>query len=102
MSSYFQDLSDEEPLEAVLTFEKRIQDGYSEEVINVNMQRTRANDDCDDDKPPLHVFFDTEAMQDTGKHIPNLLIAEMEDKNSPFHFKGEQHQRFPGMVGYIN
>ena len=36
MSSYFQDLSDEELLEAVLTFEKRIQDGYSEEVINVN------------------------------------------------------------------
>lgn len=28
-------------------------------------------------------------MQDTGKHIPNLLIAEKEDDNCPFHFKGE-------------
>ena len=28
-------------------------------------------------------------MQDTGKHIPNLLIAETEDDNCPLHFKGE-------------
>jgi len=35
------------------------------------------------------VFFDIEAMQDTGKHIPNLLIVETEDDNCPLHFKGE-------------
>ena len=41
-------------------------------------------------KPPILVFFDIEAMQDTGKHIPNLLIAETEDDNCPLHFKGEK------------
>ncbi|KAL9982832.1 hypothetical protein ACROYT_G004941 [Oculina patagonica] len=43
----------------------------------------------DDDKPPLHVFFDIEAMQDTGRHVPNLLIAETENDDSPERFKGE-------------
>ena len=48
-----------------------------------------AEDNSDDDKPPVLVFFDIEATQDTGKHIPNLLIAETEDDNCPLHFKGE-------------
>ena len=39
----------------------------------------------DDDKPPLHVFFDTDAMQNTGRHISNLLFAE-----SSFTISGEQ------------
>ena len=39
--------------------------------------------DNDEDKPPLHVFFDIEAMQDTNLHLANLLIAETE------HFRGE-------------
>ena len=26
-----------------------------------------------DEKPPLHVFFDVEVMQDTGRHVPNLF-----------------------------
>ena len=43
----------------------------------------------DKDKPPLHVFFDIEAMQDTGRHIPNLLIAETEHDHRPVRFKGE-------------
>ena len=43
----------------------------------------------DDDKPPLHVLFDIEAMQDTGRHIPNLLISETEHDDRPFRFKGE-------------
>ena len=29
-----------------------------------------------DEKPLLHVFFDVEAMQDTGRHVPNLVVAE--------------------------
>ena len=41
------------------------------------------------DKQPLLVFFDIEAMQDTGRHIPNLLIAETEHDSRPVHFKGE-------------
>ena len=43
----------------------------------------------DEGKPPLHVFFDIEAMQDTGCHIPNLLIAEKEHDHRPVRFKGE-------------
>ena len=43
----------------------------------------------DKGKPPLHVFFDMEAMQDTGHHVPNLLITETEYDNRPFRFKGE-------------
>ena len=43
----------------------------------------------EDDKPPLHVFFDIEAMQDTGRHIPNLVVAETEHDDRPVRFKGE-------------
>ena len=46
--------------------------------------------DTEEDKPPLHVFFDIESMQDTGCHIPNLLIVETEHDGCPVHFKGEQ------------
>ena len=46
-------------------------------------------DDNNDDKSPLHVFFDIEAMQDTGRHIPNLLISETQHDDRPFRFKGE-------------
>ena len=46
-------------------------------------------DNANDYKPPLHVFFDIEAMQDTGRHIPNLLISETEHDDRPFPFKGE-------------
>ena len=35
--------------------------------------------DLNDEKPPLHVFFDMEAMQDTGRHVPNLLVAKTEN-----------------------
>ena len=43
----------------------------------------------DKDKPALHVFFDIEAMQNTGRHTPNLLIAETEHDSCPVRFKGE-------------
>ena len=43
----------------------------------------------EEDKPPLHVFFDTEAMQDTGCHVPNLLIAETENDERPVRFRGK-------------
>jgi hypothetical protein len=39
-------------------------------------------------------------MQDTGKHIPNLLIAETEDNNCPFHFKGEDC--IPGFLEWLD
>ena len=42
----------------------------------------------DDDLPPLHVFFDIEAMQPDEQHIANLLVAETEDDDQPMRFPG--------------
>ena len=42
----------------------------------------------EDDLPPLHVFFDIEAMQPHQKHIANLLVAETEDNDPPKSFPG--------------
>ena len=42
----------------------------------------------EDDLPPLHVFFDIEAMQPKGQHIANLVVAETEDDNQPMCFPG--------------
>ena len=36
----------------------------------------------------LFVYFDTEAMQDGGKHVANLLCAEVDDHNEPIVFHG--------------
>ena len=38
--------------------------------------------------PPLHVFFDIEAMQPQEKHIANLVVAETEDDDPPQRFSG--------------
>ena len=45
-------------------------------TLRANEACMEVNEEDDEDKPPLHIFFDIEAMQDTGKHVPNLLIAE--------------------------
>jgi len=42
-----------------------------------------------EDKPPVHVFFDIEAMQETGRHVPNLLIAETECDDRLIRFRGD-------------
>ena len=42
----------------------------------------------EDDLPPLHVFFDIEAMQPQEKHIANLVVAETEDDDQPMCFPG--------------
>ena len=39
--------------------------------------------------PPFHVFFDIESRQEDGQHIPNLVVAETEVEEDPFHFQGE-------------
>ena len=41
-----------------------------------------------DDLPPLHVFFDIEAMQPHEQHIANLVVAETEDDDRPMCFPG--------------
>ena len=38
--------------------------------------------------PPLHVFFDIEAMQPKEQHIANLVVAETEDDDPPQRFSG--------------
>ena len=35
-----------------------------------------------------HIFFDTEAMQVNGRHVPNLLVAETEQSNDSLIFQG--------------
>ena len=44
--------------------------------------------DHDDDRPPLHVFFDIEAMQPHEQHVPNLVVAETDEDDSPVRFLG--------------
>ena len=43
-----------------------------------------------DGMPPLHVFFDIEAMQPHEQHVANLVVAESEDDDRPVCFPGEQ------------
>ena len=45
-------------------------------------------DENDDDIPPIHVFFDIEAMQPQEHHVANLVVAEIEDDDDPFRFRG--------------
>ena len=42
----------------------------------------------EEELPPLHVFFDIEAMQPKEKHIANLVVAETEDHDQPMCFHG--------------
>ena len=42
----------------------------------------------EDSIPPLHVFFDIEAMQPQEQHIANLVVAETEDDDQPMCFPG--------------
>ena len=42
----------------------------------------------EDELPPLHVFFDIEAMQPQEKHIANLVVAETDDNDQPMCFHG--------------
>ena len=46
------------------------------------------DDDDDEDMPPLHVFFDIEAMQPHEQHVANLVVAETEDDARPVRFQG--------------
>ena len=59
---------------------------------NQKRKRKRGTPDTvpeeDDDQPPLHVFFDIEAMQPQEKHIANLVVAETDDDDQPKCFPG--------------
>ena len=49
---------------------------------------TPEEEEDDDSIPPLHVFFDIEAMQPQEQHIANLVVAETEDDDQPMCFPG--------------
>lgn len=53
------------------------------------LEANGAGIDVDDkEKPPLHVFFDIEAMQETERHVANLVVAETEEVDRHVRFKG--------------
>ena len=58
----------------------------------------------EEEVPPLHVFFDIEAMQPQEKHIANLVVAETEDDDRPARVfpRRALRPRFPRMVGYLD
>ena len=51
--------------------------------------QTAPEEEEDDDLPPLHVFFDIEAMQPDEQHIANLLVAETDEDDRSMCFPGE-------------
>ena len=56
------------------------------------LQLEQVEDDAsedDDDNPPIHVFFDIEAMQEHEVHRANLLVAETDENDEQHVFKGE-------------
>ena len=53
-----------------------------------DLQTTPEEEEEEDELPPLHVFFDIEAMQPKEKHIANLVVAETEDNDQPMCFHG--------------
>ena len=57
---------------------------------NQKRKRKRGTTDTspEEDQPPLHVFFDIEAMQPQELHIANLVVAETEDDDQPKCFPG--------------
>jgi len=60
--------------------------------VNEEGEHNDNDDDEDDDEKllPLHVFFDIEAMQPQEHHVANLIVAETEDDDRPFRFRGDQ------------
>ena len=58
------------------------------QTLQANEMEEEDDDDDDDDQPPLHVFFDIEAMQPHEEHVPNLVVAETEDDAQLVHFQG--------------
>ena len=49
---------------------------------------TTPEEEEENDLPPLHVFFDIEAMQPKEQHIANLVVAETENDDPPKRFSG--------------
>lgn len=61
-------------------------------------KRPRLDSDCmedvaeeedDEEKPPLHIFFDIEAMQVQGIHEPNLVVCQTDESDNYYRYTGE-------------
>ena len=61
--------------------EREEENSVGEEVSEEEQER--------EEEPPLFVYFDVEAQQETGNHIPNLLCAETDRNNEQHSFRGE-------------
>ena len=51
--------------------------------------QTAPEEEEEEDLPPLHVFFDIEAMQPYEKHIANLIVAETDEDDRSMCFPGD-------------
>ena len=59
--------------------------------IKKKKRKQRNKEDGEQPKDhPVFIYFDTEAQQDTGNHVANLLCVETDQNNVQFTFKGEQ------------
>ena len=67
----------------------RAKRGAAAGLQTTNASEEEQQEDVDDGMPPLHVFFDIEAMQPHEQHIANLVVAETEDDDRPVRFRGE-------------
>ena len=70
------------------------------QTLQSNEQEDGASDEEENEVPPLHVFFDVEAMQPQERHMPNLIVAEKEDDERPIRFKGEHC--VPNFIEWLN
>ena len=75
---------------------RRRERGNVKEVLAPNEERRRSltpeeeeEEEDGDDLPPLHVFFDIEAMQPHEQHIANLVVAETDEDDRPMCFPGD-------------
>lgn len=49
------------------------------QALQANASDIEEEEDGKDQSRPVHVYFDIEAMQTDGRHVANLLMAELED-----------------------
>ena len=56
---------------------------------NSEEEECSGEEEGDEEKEPLHVFFDIECRQEGGRHEPNLVVAETENDDRPFRFPGD-------------
>ena len=59
------------------------------QTLRANEEEEEGEEVDEEELPPIHVFFDIEAMQPQEHHVANLVVAETEDDPRPFRFRGD-------------